>query len=207
MTSSKTVWVALIAVAIIAIGGYLFPQQAALVLGAVTPSTTTDAYATESDGAPLFVLGNAVVGPNSTGAVGYTGYISTIGSRIAATSGTTTPCAIANPLAAALALGNAATATGTIQSFAFTVTAPTSTTVIYSVGTSTTPFGTSSAPFLIAAIGAGAQGTISWDAGANNAVISPNQYIVVGSSGGTGSIGAGGIIVGGTCQVVVQSAS
>lgn len=192
---------------VLALGGYFFPQVQA-AFGAVTPSTTTGQYATESTGAPLWVLGNALIGPNSTGATGYTGYIATQGARIAATSGTTTPCAILNPLGASLALGNAATATGTIQSFAFTVTAPTSTAVTWVVGTSTTPYATSSSMTTVT-VAAGTQSTITYDGTSNNNVISPGQYIVVGTGGGTGGVGVntGGVIFGGFCQVVIESAS
>lgn len=205
---NKTLVYGVILIAIvIALGGYFFPQVQA-AFGAVTPSTTTGQYATESTGAPLWVLGNALIGPNSTGATGYVGYISTIGSRIAATSGSTTPCAIPNPLGAALAAGNATTATGTIQSFAFTVTAPTSTAVTWVVGTSTTAYATSSS-LVTGTVAAGTQSTITYDGLSNNNIIGPGQFIVVGTGNGTTGVGpnTGGVIFGGFCQATVESAS
>lgn len=193
--------IVLVAIVIAIIYGFFGNAQQSF--GAVTPSTTTGQYATESTGAPLWVLGNAIVGPNSTGATAYTGYISTIGARLTLTSGTSTPCSIVNPLVASLALGNVASATGTIQSFSLTVTAPTSTSMVWAVGTSTTPYATSTGMASVT-VAAGAQVTITYDGSSNNNVIKPNEYIVAGS-GGTSPVGAGGVIVGGTCQAVIES--
>lgn len=207
MNLTKDTFIGLVALIIAIVGCWLPVQSAVSQFGAVTPSTTTGQYATESTGAPLWVLGNALIGPNSTGATGYTGYIATQGARIAATSGTTTPCAILNPLSASLALGNAATATGTIQSFAFTVTAPTSTAVTWAIGTSTTPYATSSS-MTTGVVAAGTQGTITYDGTSNNNILAPGQYIVVGTTNGTAAFSqTAGVIFGGFCQVVVESAS
>lgn len=188
----------MIAVAIIAVGAYFFPSVTQTIvqqtgLGAVTPSTTNAQYATESTGAPIFVLGNAVTGPNSTGATNYTGFIESIGYRAAATSGTTTPCAIQNPTGA----------TSTIESAGFMVTTSTSTAMTWVIGTTTSAFATSS-NLTSGTFATNAQALLTYDASSNTNVIGPTGWIVFGS-GATVGIGTGGVIFQGICQATFQS--
>lgn len=83
----------------------------------------------------------------------------------------TTPCAIQNPTGA----------TSTIINFALNVTTSTSTATSFAIGTSTTQYATTTT-METAGLGAGSQGTITWDPGVNNSVIGPGQWIVAGNA-------------------------
>jgi hypothetical protein len=104
------------------------------------------------------------------------------------TSATTTPCAILSP-----------SSTSTIESVVFNITTATSTTGVFTLATSTTPYATTS---LIATftVTSGAQATLNWDGGNNNALVAPNTYIVFGVQGVPY-----GFTYGGTCSAVVRS--
>lgn len=189
--------VALVILAIMGVANVLPKEAVTQTFGAVTPSTTTASYATESTGAPIFVLGNALTGPNSTGATNYTGYIATQGYRQTATSGTTTPCAILNPF----------TGTSTIESFSFNETTATSSAVSWVLGTSTTAYATSSS-LMSSAIAASAQGTLSYLPVTNGNIVGPGLYVLLGTGLGTANTvgpNTGGVVMAGTCSAVFQS--
>lgn len=126
------------------------------------------------------------------------GNINVAGQKMNLVSGTSTPCAIQNPL----------NATSTISSVSMNITVATSSAITWSVGSSTTAFATTSNMETVA-VAAGAQQTITWDPGADNAQIAPRDWVVIGASGATAA-GTGAftsIILGGTCQIVLNSAS
>lgn len=111
---------------------------------------------------------------------------------------TTTTCSIANPFLA----------TSTILSFSYNITVGTSTPaagIDYTVGTTTTAFATSTNMVADQYVAAGAQKTITWDPGANNSVLSANQFITVGALASSTITGTGGIVTGGTCAATFES--
>lgn len=127
------------------------------------------------------------VSNSNTGA----GNINLEGQRMALVAATTTPCAILNPL----------NATSSVTGFTMNITTSTSTAISLAIGTSTTAYATSTT-METAAVAAGAQATITWDPGVNNAVIGPGQYIVAGNA--TGQV-TYPFAIGGTCQATFQS--
>ena len=108
---------------------------------------------------------------------------------IAITQATTTPCA--TPVSA----------TSSIQHWAMTVTTGTSSAGTIAVGTSTSPYATSTKPFATFVIGANSQNTFTWNAGVNNDVASPGTYIVAGMT--NGSAVSYGYTYGGTCSTLL----
>lgn len=162
----------------------------ALTDGTILPNPSTFDYLvsrTYLSAQNAFGLGNSTSVPTNFEAT-----------RASLTSGTSTPCALLNPL----------NATSTITNFVMNITTATSSAIIWAVGTSTTAYATTTSMESVS-VGAGKQSTISWDGGINNTVIGPGQYVVVGSdSGTTPATGAfaTGIVIGGSCQAVFQTA-
>lgn len=131
--------------------------------------------------------------PNAVGISTQNG-VSQYTAKESITAGTTTPCSILSPAA-----------TTTLDSFAFNLTTGTSTSIGWTLATSTSPNATTSPILKFPPVGAGAQATLAWAAGANNALISPSTFVNVGSEalpyGSAG--GVAGII--GTCQGIFQT--
>lgn len=119
--------------------------------------------------------------------------------RMALTSGTSTPCALANPF----------TATSTVSNFSFNITTATSSAITWDIGTSTTAYATTTTMINAQAVAASAQSTITWDGSTNNTVISSGQYIVAGpdkaTAAGTGAFTS--VVLGGSCQATFTTAN
>lgn len=105
------------------------------------------------------------------------------------TTATTTPCAIQSPAA-----------TSTLVSTSFNITTGTSTAATLTLATSTTPYATTSL-ITTFTVGSGAQATPNWDGGNNNALVSPNTYLVYGAAGAANP----GFTYIGTCNAVFRS--
>lgn len=168
----KTQWVALIAVAIIAIGGYFFPMLST-PFGSVQSSTdiTTTNFTTIS----------------SANGISNGGIFTTAFRTTALTQATTTPCAIASP-----------NATSSLTSMALFLSVSSTTASIVTFATSTTAFATTSL-VMTQSVGANAQANLVWNGGANNSVVSPNTFVVVGMAGGTGTFTPSGV-----CEATFQ---
>lgn len=166
MTSSMKQWVAIIAIAIIAFGGYLYPH-----LNNKSGSTQSQSDITTSN----FTTVSAQNGMSLGGIFITPTRITTL------TQATTTVCAIQSPNATT-SLMNA--------SLLETVSSTTASTI--TLATSTTAFATTSL-ITTATIGAGAQGQLTFDGGSNNTVVSPNTWLVFGQSGGIGTFSPTGV--------------
>ena len=130
---------------------------------------------------------------------------------------TTTPCAFAIPAG-----------TSTLQHFSFHVSSTTGTNAAFDIGTSTTPFSTTTVPMLFKsgvniAVAAGEQSTYVWNAGASTTQIGvlPSIYDVLtgkstnvlnaSTSGAGGAYGSYLVVkvgaqsfIGGTCKATFQ---
>ena len=103
---------------------------------------------------------------------------------------TTTPCDIPNALAAS----------STIQEIVVNVTGATSSAAVFTLATSTVQNATTSLITTLS-LAAGAQGALHWHGGTNNAVLGPNNRIVVGVSG----VSQGGYTLGGSCYAKTRA--
>lgn len=107
-------------------------------------------------------------------------------------SATTTVCALPSP-----------SSTSTLMSFALNITTGTSTGGLFTIGTSTTAYSTSSSMFLPSiVVGANTQQTITWvpqssGVSSSSGVVSPNTFIVAGVQGVPF-----GYTYGGTCKAL-----
>lgn len=166
MTSSTKQWVALIAIAIIALGGYLYPHLNNKPGSTQSQSDITTSNFTSVSAQNGLSLGGIFITPTRITAL---------------TQATTTVCAIQSP-----------NATTTIMSASLLETVSSTTASTITLATSTTAFATTSL-ITTAAIGANAQGVLTWDSGANNGTVSPNTWLVFGQSGGTGTFSPTGV--------------
>lgn len=126
-----------------------------------------------------------------------TSQISDVAALQTAALGTTTPCSLKDPIT---------TASSTILSYAFNVTVGTSTPsagINFVVGTSTSPYSTTTGMVANHYVPAGQQAMITWDPGIDNGAIGPNVYINVGMQASS-SIPATGLKVTATCQATLQ---
>lgn len=104
---------------------------------------------------------------------------------------TTTPCVIAGPQ----------TATTSIAHFSLNLNVATGTAGSFVIGTSTSPYATSTHPFATVAVSAGSQTVYTWNGGVNNDQLYPGTYIVAGM--GAGSAVGYGYTYGGSCSTVL----
>ncbi len=215
--NAKLVYGGILIAIIIAIGAYFYPSVSGVKFGAVTtigtngiptvlsggsqPTYLNALEASESvisDG-PAYFLGKMFSG--STGATVTSNIVTTQTIKQALVSGTSTPCSIQNPL----------NATSTIVAFSFNIpqSGATTSAIAWSVGTSTTQFATSSSMLKNVSIAASNAATVAWNPGANNGVITPTQWILIGpdnvTANTTGAFNS--IVIGGTCQITVQTVS
>lgn len=187
----------LLVVAVLGVAALLVLAFSHRAFGATTPSTTTADYATESIGSPLFVLGNALTGPNSTGATGYAnGNVQIQAVRQSIVAATTTPCTMQNPL----------NATSTLLDAYMNVTTGTSTAVQFVIATSSLQNATTSV-VSTQTLGAGLMGTLMVGESASTTglgiIVPPTGYVTFGVALNSGS---GGLAtVGGTCGAVFQT--
>ena len=101
---------------------------------------------------------------------------------------TTTLCALISP-----------NATSTLQYTSFQITTGTSTAATIDIGTSTTPYATTTNLVAATSIASGAQGLAFWmptQGTSQNSIMSPNTYVVVKTAGA----GLAGYTYGGKCQ-------
>lgn len=115
--------------------------------------------------------------------------------RMSLTSATTTVCAL-GPFASS-----------TIQKFAMTITSGTSSPATFIIGTTTSPYATSTAANAIIAsttILANTQGTIRWTPSGNHGGIVPGEYLTVGTVGNPG-VSYNYYTYGGSCQVLTSN--
>jgi hypothetical protein len=114
------------------------------------------------------------------------------------TSATTTPCVLGNLPATSTPLG-----------FILDITTSTSSAGVVTVGTSTTPYATSTSMIASYTVGANTKATITWtppySPSTPAALISPNTYIIVGVTGAGQSLG--GYTYGGNCKALLMSAN
>ncbi len=194
MTSEKKLWVALVAVAILAIGGYFYPQVKASFGAISTQDGSATAYTQLAVTNGVFISGGGLVNTNGCQS---NGGVTTCTVRQSLVSGTSTPCAIQNPF----------TATSTIVSFVMNISTATSSAITWAIGTSTTAYATSTS-MLNPSIAASALSTQSYIGGNNNNQIVGSSYVLVGAGAGTatasGAYGTG-IVIGGTCQATFQT--
>lgn len=106
------------------------------------------------------------------------------------TSATGTPCALVGP-----------SATSSIQSFIMDITTSTSSAGILVVGTSTSPYATSTDPMLTITIPANTQRTFTVQLPTNDDMIEPNTYVVAGLTNGSGV--KYGYTYGGSCKALI----
>lgn len=192
-------------IAVIALLGVIF-----LGLTRAPAQTTTSFGNTSIDGTQAnlpnpsnydYLVARLVLGLGTNTSVSSTGVgnINIAGQRQLLASGTSTVCAIQNPL----------NATSSVMNVSMNITTATSSAITWGLGTSTTQFATSTS-METAAIAASNQGTITWDPGSNNAVIGPGQWFTIGPAAGTaGNTGAfsNGVVLVGSCQMTLQSAN
>lgn len=175
MNSNKKIWVALIVVAIIAIGGYSFPtfqKTTEKGLGAVAAPTTN----LPSMGVVQLGLGtgcgdnfSTCLGPNLIG-----------GGQVMAQA-TTTICAIQSP-----------NATTTLTEFGIDFTTSSTTASVVTIAKAANAFATTTQIGNNLAIAANAEASFQASSTAaqlatNNTIIAPNNWIVVGMAGGVGN--------------------
>lgn len=108
--------------------------------------------------------------------------------REAMVQATTTPCAIAIP-----------NSTSSITHFALTVNAATGTNETFVIGTSTTPYATSSTPFQTVTVSANNTPTFSYEGTSNADIASPRTYITVGTAAGDTIP----VNIGGVCSAII----
>lgn len=170
--SNKTLSIGVLVAIVLAIGGFFFPQAKG-AFGSTQSQTdvTTTNYTTLS----------------ATNGISLGGIFVTPTRITALTQATTTVCAIQSP-----------NATTSIMSASILETVSSTTASTITLATSSTAFATTS---LIAtvAIGANAQGALTFDPGVNNSTVSPNTWLVFGQSGGTGTFSPTG-----TCQALLE---
>lgn len=199
MDSVQKIWVALIAVAIIAIMGLFSPagQQAVSMLGGSACNggncTDYDAVNTSAgyyvDDSQVIDGGGAWIGFYGAGDLAIDTYAAN------ATSASTTVCAIQNPNSA----------TSSISAFSFQVTTATSTAISWVIGTTTSPYATSSG-MVSATLSANEKGAITYAPVSRDNVIGPSEYVVVGTGANTGlGLNTGGVIFAGNCTGVFQT--
>ena len=170
-----------------AVGGMLAEHYLPFVMANGGYNSALPIQTTSSVTAGNLVVTNAIVQSG----------ITTTMVRQTLVSGTSTPCAIATPLA-----------TSTVENFSMNITTATSSAITWEVGTSTTAYATTTSMLSAVAVGAAAQYTIAY-AGQNGNVASSGNYIVVGPTAATAaSTGAyTSIILGGTCEATFISAN
>lgn len=142
----------------------------------------------------ILLFGGSSVGTSIGGGGGGTSFGSDtlIVSRQDLTAATTTPCALSSP-----------TSTSTTVSFSLDVSTGTSTDGIFTIGTSTTAYATTSNMFIPSlTVSSGTKKTITWyPKEILSGVVSPNTFIVVGVAG----VSSGGFTYGGTCKALFNS--
>lgn len=196
MTTTKTIITAAIVAFIVATGIWLVLPAKTAVVGASNFGNTATSGTQANLPNPTnydYLVARLVLGLGTN-----TSNVLVGAQRMALVSGTSTPCAIQNPY----------NATSTVLGLSMNITTATSSAITWAIGSSTTAFATSSNMESIA-IAAGAQSTITWDPGSNNAVLSPRGWIVIGPDtatvSGTGAFTS--IVLAGSCQVTFVSAT
>lgn len=203
-TNIKTGIIAAIVALIVAGGTWLaLPAKTPAVGAANFGNTSIDGSQSNLPNPSNFdyLVARLVIGLGTNTSVSATGAgnINIAGQRMLLASGTSTVCAIQNPL----------NATSSILNVSMNITTATSSAITWGLGTSTTQFATSTS-METAAIAASNQGTITWDPGINNAIIGPGQWFNIGPAAGTaGNTGAfsNGVVLVGSCQITLQSAN
>lgn len=164
--TSKSQWVALIAVAIIAVGGFFFPRTSQ-PFGSVQSGVdvTTTSFTTLS----------------SANGISNGGIFTTAVRSAALTQATTTPCAIQGP-----------NATSTVASASLLLTVSSSTASVITIATGANAFATTTL-LGSGSIAANAMGTIFAAGTSTQAVLAPSQWVVFGMSGGIGTFSPTGV--------------
>lgn len=163
---NKKIAIGIVLVAIVAIGAFLVFHKTPKSGSTQSQSDVTTSNFTTVSAQNGMSLGGIFITPT----------------RITALAqATTTPCAIQSP-----------NATTTLMSAALLETVSSTTASTITLATSTTAFATTSLITTIN-IGAGAQGELTWDAGANNSTVSPSTWVVFGQSGAVGTYSPVGV--------------
>lgn len=196
MTTTKTIITAAIVALVVSAGIWLALPAKTAVVGATnfgnTATSGTQANLPNATNYDYLVARLALgLGTNTSNVV-------IEAQRMSLVSATSTPCAIQNPF----------NATSTVQTVTMNITTATSSAITWAVGSSTTAFATSSNMESIPVV-AGAQTTITWDPGINNATLSPRGWVVIGPDTatlvGTGAFSS--VVLAGSCSATFQSAT